>query len=279
MKEQFRDIAKEVLDNIYKNLPGLCLDQYVGTIQQKWTKFERTPVFNDNGEVNIPKEKKIMIMILESPHKQEFKGKIGPAKGKTGINIRKHIVDIFGEDYINYCLVLMNAIPFQCSLGITPPEIFRDEVFTKAWENNKIGYKFFEDRLDKLLIKLKEKKVVIVNACTQGERPPQKQLQSMEPLCCNVCKSIINVLEKRDGYKNERETLPFYHIHHPASWMNKNNTRGELFLQTDKQCIGKGKQFICQCKDKDLSNKDRWDRLKTDKDNLEECCYGKVKLQ
>lgn len=160
----------------------LCPDQYVGQIKESedWNEFTRKPVFNDEWEViNIPKGEKIMIMILESPHKDEFKGKIGPAKGTTGRNLGKmtRLCDFYL--YRNYELILMNAIPFQCSLG-EKPEKFKDEVFANAWneenqkiwneENQKIriGKSFFKERLCSLLKELDGKFVVIVNACTSG---------------------------------------------------------------------------------------------------------------
>ena len=152
----------------------LCPDLYVGKISEFDEKDpnSRKHVFNDTWNViNIPAGKKIMIMILESPHKDEFKGKIGPAKGTTGRNLGKmtRLCDFYL--YRNYELILMNAIPFQCSLG-EKPEKFRDEVFANAWneENQKIriGKSFFKERLCSLLKELDGKFVVIVNACTSG---------------------------------------------------------------------------------------------------------------
>ena len=75
----------------------LCPDQYVGQIKESedWNEFTRKSVFNDEWEViNIPKGEKIMIMILESPHKDEFKGEIGP---ESHISILKLAYEIDPE--------------------------------------------------------------------------------------------------------------------------------------------------------------------------------------
>ena len=122
--------------------------------------------------LNSPNVKSpFIILILESPHKNEFKGKIGPAKGNTGINIREHIWENFRSRLVkfqNYHLILMNAIPFQCSFGVKT-DSFRDAVFATAWENDEIGKSFFGNRLGALLGALGGKTVVIVNACTAGK--------------------------------------------------------------------------------------------------------------
>ena len=207
-EESFRNIAENVLSDILQKLPGLCPDQYVGQIKESedWNEFTRKPVFNDEWEViNIPKDDKIMIMILESPHKDEFKGEIGPAKGPTGRNIRKHINDIFGKKYEDYHLILMNAIPFQCSLGIESSGSIRDTVFAEAWKNDIIGRTFFKVRLKKLLDSRNGKNVVVVNACTQGSKVN-------DYLCCKVCRSTINVLRACNA-----QSVNYYHIHHPSS--------------------------------------------------------------
>ena len=66
-----------------------------------------------------------MILILESPHKDEFAvdkvgelKPIGPARGCTGCAIRNYFTEIFPE-YEKSDLVLVNLVQFQCSLGLS----------------------------------------------------------------------------------------------------------------------------------------------------------------
>lgn len=69
--------------------------------------------------------KKRIILILESPHKDEFKldgcklCQVGPAAGKTGTYIRKYLPLIFSgmKDFGARELILVNAIQFRCSIG------------------------------------------------------------------------------------------------------------------------------------------------------------------
>lgn len=285
-EERFRNIAKGISNKDCSKLPELCPDQYVGTIKDIQTDYfsKRTPIFNDGEfsviEKNIPKAENILILILESPHKDEFykedvkdktgtvihhKGApIGPANGTTGCNIREHIAKIF-PNFSDYHLILMNAIPFQCSLGVAT-EHFRDSVFNAAWNTDATGKDFFEDRLKKLLDQLQEKSknVVIVNACTGAKSNPN------EPLCCKVCKSIVSVLE---NYCNEKECpIEFYHIHHPSAWNQINRTRNEYFWKTDKTAVSPEDKevvtFDCE--------KNRWWKKYLDTENLTFSCFGKL---
>lgn len=161
-----------------------CPDQYVGKVCLKKEQWDRKPIFNDAGTLSIPGNSiGVVIFVLESPHKYEFDKKthapIGPAEGKTGSSLAEmsRVLDFY--PYRNYELILMNVIPFQCSLGVNP-EKFRDEVFAEVWDEKnqkiKIGESFFEKRLRSLLKALNEKNVVIVNACTAG-RERQKKVQ------------------------------------------------------------------------------------------------------
>ena len=172
-----------------------CPDQYVGVITEVKKYFPiRENIFKDQTE-NVEKDfsscNPIMILILESPHADEFykNGKpIGPAVGETGTNIRTYIQKIFKDTFGSieqYHLILMNVIPYQCSLGVDT-EYFRTSVFKKMWNDKNIGSKlFFENRLKNLRGKLGAENVFIVNACT-----------SMNGFKANIQESIKNITGK-----------------------------------------------------------------------------------
>lgn len=223
----------------------LCPDQYVGIIGsvKNHKRFWRKNL----EEIDLG-NRKVMILVLESPHQDEFQYSdddslrlpIGPANGATGVNIWKYIAEVFKDKFNDFSLILMNAIPFQCSLGAEPPGSIRDKVFAKAWddanqERKKIGASFFEKRLGSLLKKLAGNEVVIVNACTQGNKGKKWSTTTKNDLflCCKVCKSIIEVL------KNCPEgQIPFYHIHHPSSW-----TRNKKTLEIDERATKRSIEF------------------------------------
>lgn len=175
----FKDIAlkhrpTETIVN-YKS----CPDQHVGTIR----KLENG-TFDDNVDalkkyvdrISLsqsfnPRSKRCVILILESPHMDEYKGNPGPAKGTTGTNIKKHlgevllpIKDKFSDE--QYDVLIMNAICFQTSLGISPlSKVIRNNVFINCWnsfgrENFQMRLKMFSDRY---------KGGVVGNFCTQIE--------------------------------------------------------------------------------------------------------------
>ena len=166
-KENYELLGKKVIDYV-KTM--YCPDQYVGQITNPddWKRFyPRTDIFQNQTADKLSEipEGNILLLILESPHTDEFDKKgepIGPANGTTGTSIRKYICDIFGNGYQGYHLVLMNAVPYQCSLGIATKH-FRDDVFKIIWENG--CRKFFIDRLSQII----RKNIVIANCCTKGD--------------------------------------------------------------------------------------------------------------
>ena len=250
------EIEKEQIKTSFS--PYLCPDQYVvgKTISEPMPGdyVKRIPLFRGQGdgviEANIPEAENIMILILESPHQKEFDRKgepIGPAMGPTRENIENHLKTVF-PNFSDYHLVLMNAIPFQCSLGQSSKPL-RDWMFVKTWEA--FGKDFFQTRLTYLLDSLKRKgnRVVVVNACTQGG-------DKKDYLCCKVCKSIIEILSTKK--------LPYYHIHHPSSWRESNSDSSKKpksnTLEIDKNGICKSFQYTKECK-------------------LCKDCYGKIKYK
>lgn len=90
-----------------------------------------------------------VLLVMESPHIDEHSPKLfytpWPANGPTGKRIRQRIAAADLPITADTGLVLMNAIPFQCSLGISPIGKDRDTVFRPAWERG--GRGFFPSRL------------------------------------------------------------------------------------------------------------------------------------
>lgn len=155
-----------------------CPDQYVGKIDEICYQInEFNPRNNGRKEfnrinvdeyiLNHPKRSGNVILILESPHIAEFQDRNhqGPAQGPTGTNIRiylREILDNLGIDYQGRGLILMNAIRYQCSLGL-PTDCVRDEIFLKVWNNG--GENDFMQRLENLY----QKGDVLINCCTTGK--------------------------------------------------------------------------------------------------------------
>jgi hypothetical protein len=157
----FVKIARNVSGKIPAEL-RICPDQYVGTISEfghncSASDFLRQPT------ACRPKELECLLLILESPHVQEFEGKLGPAKGNTGNLIRKWIADVVGCEYRSHGLILINAIQHQCSLGL-PTRCFRDEVFEIVW--SRYGAKNFLERVEKIY----QEGDVVMNCCTRGKQ-------------------------------------------------------------------------------------------------------------
>ena len=255
----FNDIVKDY-DKSEHFSGQLCPDQYICNIEiiknYYFNQNTRKNIFAKDSvtviEKNIPNVENILILILESPHQKEFytedvkdengtvihhKGDpIGPANGPTGCNIRKHIAKIF-PNFSNYHLILMNAIPFQCSLGFPLSKKEkenlkrRDEVFGAVWGN--FGKIFFKARLKKLLDELqnKGKNVVVVNACTIAT----DKKGNREDLHCMVCRGIQYVMVKNK--------FSFYHTVHPSSghWCRKNYKLNDSKRNVNERCQNRRK--------------------------------------
>ncbi len=177
----------------------LCPDQYVGKIGD--LKEEQPDFQIRKSASSRPAGIKCLLMVIESPHTQEFEGEPGPAKGNTGKLIRKWITNVLGSQYRSYGLILINAIQHQCSLGL-PTRCFRDEVFETVWSLD--GEREFVARL----VSLFRKGDVVVNCCTRGNMRGRELRQAVHAtiMRANICHEPL------------RRT-------HPSSWHSKKNRK------------------------------------------------------
>ncbi len=107
------------------------------------------PNLDDNigMSLNFNKDVPKIILILESPHKDEYKDKqaINPANGPTGAKIQGYLGYLVKKIYdellnkkakINkkYDFCIVNPVPYQASFGVSTKYV-RNEVWTLLWEN------------------------------------------------------------------------------------------------------------------------------------------------
>ena len=169
-KQPFHDVAQRIL--LQSDPDGdfrACPDQYVGLIKSFLPGA-------DFPERSKPSERKgkCFLMILESPHRSEFRRKreghwidddFGPAYGATGKSITRHLAKILDlEKFPEYGLVLINAVQFQCSRATNPLDTtLRDVTFTKIWKQG--GREDFIRRLSDI----HRSGDVVINSCTKGD--------------------------------------------------------------------------------------------------------------
>jgi hypothetical protein len=152
---------------------------------------------------------KIILLILESPHKSEYKHDKqsftlkpkAPAQGYTGRNIHDYLSDILKKipDLTegSYNLVISNPIPYMCSLGIFTDKLntrIRDDVWNAIWDisNKKDEYVIRDDFIARC--KLYDPEYVI-NCCT-----------------AKLKKNVTDSLLANGFIKN------LYTAHHPSAW-------------------------------------------------------------
>jgi hypothetical protein len=190
-----------------------CDDQFVGTVEVidnstrlldcRGTDFSTRISLGDWDRPEGP----IIILILESPHTSEYKGPTprpaaGDDSGDTGRALRTllHEACPMHERLPNgrYPLVLLNAVQYQCSLGVKTT-LYRDKVFLKCWDA--FGRKDFESRLRSL----HREDDVVMNCCTAAG-PEKSRLR--EIVEASICRLV------------GRST---FRIEHPANWTLRHN--------------------------------------------------------
>jgi hypothetical protein len=173
-----------------------CSDQYLGPLSEIIGKPQFPLRINAAQRTGQP----CLVMILESPHIEEFIGDPGPAKGFTGDMIRTFLHEAINlQDVDGFGLVLINAIQHQCSLGISTSE-HRDKVFRAVWAQG--GQENFVARLRSVLIPGD----AVMNCCTKGnDFELNTPLRSMVEASMRLHFPAVQTIRRM----------------HPASWRTK----------------------------------------------------------
>lgn len=150
-----------------------CPDRLVGRISQLTDLRDWSSVAQALPE--RCSEVQCILLVLESPHIDEYGSRQPytpwPANGVTGRHIRKRVRLLIPEgwNHANPLLHLINAVPYQCSLGKST-RCYRSEVFREAWDHGAKVY--FQERL----LQAYRPGDLIVNACTVGK--PARSLRA-----------------------------------------------------------------------------------------------------
>ncbi|MBK7051386.1 MAG: hypothetical protein IPH54_11660 [Rhodoferax sp.] len=172
-----------------------CSDQYLGTLSEiiGRTSFPLRVAASERSA------QPCIVMVLESPHVDEFIGTPGPAKGFTGDMIRNHLPDALrGLNHDGFGLILINAIQHQCSLG-ADTSLHRDVIFRAVWAAG--GRENFCTRL----LSVVRTDDILINCCTKGN-----DFETNDPLRSLVEASIRDTLPSTASVRRM----------HPASWRN-----------------------------------------------------------
>lgn len=244
-KDIYKKINKKAQNREFKwYSKELCPDQVVAQIEYtgndiKFIQLCRTKsnsVVNKSeggikiaNRIEVTKSKvlnNVVVIVLESPHRDEYdaNGKaIGPAFGITGNNINKFLPDVL-MSAINrnvltlnkgtYDIVLLNAVQKQCSLGEETKK-YRDAMFLKYWEKDKIRDSF-RNRLNNVLLKTSKQNDIVINCCTQGNHNINNKFIKKLGLNLKVAKDS----SLKDLVSTEMHSVisTFYLCEHPACW-------------------------------------------------------------
>lgn len=209
---------------------SVCNNQYIGLIRiernnaclSQWLNCSLSTSKNERDELNKQllqkKEMPIFLIVLESPHKEEYESNTDdikipmPAMGETGkklhlflpkyINRIKATIESEtiskGIGYVDikneiYRVLLVNAIQYQCSLGEDTVK-YRTSVFCEMWRKEEVKDNF-KSRIDWDNVK------VVLNCCTNGNKSSSIR---------KLIQDEIDLHAKADCVK--------LHSYHPSSW-------------------------------------------------------------
>lgn len=152
---------------------------------------------------NIPKSKKFIVVIVESPHIEEFYGDcaISPLNGESGKRFCKYFVNCLQSNgktssYLKngVKIAVINPVRHQASLGICP---ISETIKELVWEQM---FKCEKDYFVDLIKKFKKKNILVLNLCTEG-----------------------SVVKMHDCISDimHNEKIRFYNEKHPITWNSK----------------------------------------------------------
>ena len=161
-----------------------------------------------------------IILILESPHKNEFAHRRcreksncdsacnplpAPAQGLTGENIKHYLPLIFNDSTLSeYYVALINSIQYQCSLGDLKLGV-KDVIFQALLAS---ADKYYEDSFKKRFIRVyNPAKDIVINCCTNdGGQGSGK----------DIVRNILDSLVRRDTSIARR--FHILEMSHPSCW-------------------------------------------------------------
>lgn len=243
MKESMKKVFEQCINQFNTEK---CPDQIIGTCKIGNSGFEfienliPRDVRKNNVKCNIENIKgssNNILIILESPHKDEYKDKecIAPALGKTGINLNKKfkskIDNVIGnlENKVNlngeYKLVLVNAIQYPTSLGFSTSN-FRDRIWLNLWITKEFRKNLVE--------RIKEySPSIIINLCTNGSHKENPFVYDENSKDITM-KFLENIFEDDDKFEIKKDVSEIYYdgtrIYYDGS-DSLTNIRLKMFVQ------------------------------------------------
>jgi hypothetical protein len=167
-KHRVPDVWRYIVDVSHADIEVISVDKTVPL-----SDFNDRPAADATGT-------KIILLILESPHKSEYKHDKksftlkpkAPAQGYTGRNIESYMSSILKKISAltegSYNLIISNPIPYMCSLGIFTDKLntkVRDNVWNAVWNivDKKGEYVIRKDFINRCKLYQPE---YIINCCT-----------------------------------------------------------------------------------------------------------------
>ena len=241
-------------DALSKYTLGDIGEDNVDSMSLQTIEKEGEAIIHDLQSIPNVKHTPKIILILESPHKDEYKVKRcskdsncsyrdsirpAPARGATGKNIKRYLPEIFAcEEFKGYKVALVNPIQYQCSLGNLKLGL-KDEIFRVLMSMKRSLYlSCFNERIRFIYNPAHD---LVINCCTSGEDGRNKDI------IWNCLDSLI--YEKNDSYPR----YPVLSMKHPCCWHLSCGNRCVRIYKGEKHKMIKAGCF-CQKDYSDLLN-------------------------
>lgn len=186
--------------------------------------------YGEEGAQHKPK----IILILESPHKDEYVTRCdecsngfkcglyaspAPARGATGRNIKHLLPMLFKKNFEDYYVAFMNMIQYQCSLGMPlygypDNQKRKNKIVKKLFLDHRENYDYFNEFISRLGSVYEPKTDVVVICTTGGSKVRDR-----------IFKEVKNALDAKKIAM--RYVLS---ANHPSYW-NAEPSRHELVIK------------------------------------------------
>ena len=249
----YKNYGNAIMDfNEYKPVEDSCVGLFTKKLNKNTWEFREDNYFmkgkirGENIEVadsDEYKEYKRLILILESPHKNEYDENIEPIfpaqgttgeqiKEKLGLKITKNNIEVDGDNSIEntekknkvkivlrgkeYIVLLINPVQYPASCF----EFFDENIKLKDWERRKLTHNVFKtlfseeganlrkDFKERLKRYYRKNNDVIINCATDQNKETVKE-----------------AIEEAIKEKFPKQSVIIYNLIHPSSWVYEKSVK------------------------------------------------------
>lgn len=205
------------------------------------------------ADINGIREQQKIILVLESPHIDEFNLRRcskrmycnslinplpAPARGRTGENIKHYLPHLFNTPIFNqYKVAIINPIQYQCSLGVSTSskENRKDELFCRLLTDSQFCYReHFSKRLSETYNPGDDKidGDLIICCCTDGIGK------------ANNSEIVLGIIHQTLSDLGVQNRFPVLKMRHPCTWNRGCSFRKIWIMKSGQTTISQSDRYF-----------------------------------